>query len=90
MRDPTETNGEKSGKVGKKRQSDLDSDEEDDARDDVLAKTEDAESKEADADLSPEDLRRQGELADGVQKIRVCVPCPIMYTDMSNDASADY
>lgn len=74
MRDPTErSNGEKQGKDSKKRR-DFDSDDELETED----KAEDAEaSKDANATLSPEDARRQGELAERVQKIRVCVPASI-------------
>lgn len=70
MRDPTERpNGEKKDKDSKKRR-DFDSDDDLDVED----KPEDAEaSKDAKATLSPEDARRQGELAERVQKIRVGV-----------------
>ena len=54
----------------KKEFSDMDSDEEDD--DKVVVKHEDIDSQDASNNtLSPEDAKRQGELADGVQKIRV-------------------
>ena len=68
MRDPTERlNGDKKDRDNKKRR-DVDSD--DDL--DLEVKLEEAEaSKDANAMLSPEDARRQGELAEGVQKIRV-------------------
>ena len=72
MRDPTErVNGDKKDKTSKKRR-DVDSD--DDV--DLEVKPEEGEpSKDANAMLSPEDARRQGELAEGVQKIRVsCHP----------------
>lgn len=56
----------------KKEFSDMDSDEEDDEK--VVVKSEDIESQEAsNSMLSPEDARRQGELAEGVQKIRVSI-----------------
>ena len=74
MRDPHDTNGEKiEDKVGKKRQPDSDSDDDVDPADDVLIKAEEAESKDVNAKLSPEDAKKQGELAEGVQKIRVCL-----------------
>ena len=68
MRDPSERlNGDKKDKNSKKRR-DVDSDEDVD----VEAKAEEGESsKDANALLSPEDAQRQGELAEGVQKIRV-------------------
>ena len=75
MRDPNGPNGEsKKDRAGSKRRTDIDSDDDLDATDDVLIKAEDVESKDADAMLSPEDAKRQGELADGVQKIRVYFP----------------
>ena len=67
MRDPSERlNGDKEKNSRKRR--DVDSDEDVD----VEAKADEGESlKEANALLSPEDAQRQGELAEGVQKIRV-------------------
>ena len=67
MRDPSErVNGDNTDKKSKKRR-DVDSD--DDLEE---VKTEEGEaSKDTNAMLSPEDARRQGELAEGVQKIRV-------------------
>ena len=67
MRDPTERlNGDKY-KNSKKRR-DVDSDDDLDPE----VKLEDAEGlRDANAMLSPEDARRHGELAEGVQKIRV-------------------
>ena len=52
-----------------KEDSDMDSDEED--RVSKTIKLEEAESQDALNMLSPEDAKRQGELAEGVQKIRV-------------------
>ncbi|KAL9099161.1 MAG: hypothetical protein Q9163_005297 [Psora crenata] len=72
MRDPSELNGgEEKHKVGKRQQPYTDSDEDPDREDEILVKAEDAESKDADVMLSPEDARRQGELAEGFQKIRL-------------------
>ncbi|KAL9128378.1 MAG: hypothetical protein Q9217_002932 [Psora testacea] len=72
MRDPDEMNGEdKKDNAGKKRQSETDSDDDLDTRDDVVIKAEEAESKDGDATFTPEDARRQGELAEGLQKIRL-------------------
>lgn len=49
--------------------SDIDSD--DDEDDSIVGKADDEEAKEGDTNLSPDDIRRQGELAEGVRKIRV-------------------
>lgn len=75
FRDPSErseTNGVKK-EVGKKRSNDDDSDEDVEIAKEVLIKTEGDDIQGADGMLSPEDARRQGELAEGVQKIRVSV-----------------
>lgn len=75
FRDPnerSETNGVKD-KVGKKRSNDEDSDEDLEVSKEVLIKTEGDDVQEASSLLSPEDARRQGELAEGVQKIRVTI-----------------
>ena len=73
MRDPHETNGERSrGSRKDKAISIDDSDEDIDAEDTVVIKAENANERDTDAMLSPEDAKRQGELAEGVQKIRVC------------------
>lgn len=73
FRDPNErfeTNGVKD-KASKKRSNDEDSDEDVEIRKEVLIKTQGDDIQEANGMLSPEDARRQGELAEGVQKIRV-------------------
>lgn len=58
------------GKAIKEEFSDMDSDEEDDEA--VIVKSEDIELQDpSNGLLSPEDAKRQGELAEGVQKIRV-------------------
>ena len=63
----------KSGKTG--TNGAMDSDDDDDDDDEVAGKLEDVDVKEKDTGLlSPEDAKRQGELADGVRKIKVCVP----------------
>lgn len=46
-------------------------DSDDDEDESVVGKAEDEEAKEGDTHLSPDDIRRQGELAEGVRKIRV-------------------
>ena len=74
FRDPsgqTDSNGGRSGKTGTKRGTDADSDEDIDVKDEPDLKVEESEAK--DTMLSPEDARRQVELADGVQKIRVSI-----------------
>lgn len=75
FRDPndrSETNGVKK-KAGKKRSNDEDSDEDVETAKEVLIKTEGDDVQGANGMLSPEDARRQGELAEGVQKIRVSI-----------------
>jgi len=75
FRDPNEnsdTNGSSSKKAGKRRQTDGDSDDEDvDINNEVEIKREGDDVQETNGILSAEDARRQGELAQGVQKIRV-------------------
>ena len=76
FRDPTEadTNGGSSSKAGKKRQNDADSDDEDaEIKNEVLIKLEGDEITESNGVLSAEDAKRQGELAQGVQKIKVSI-----------------
>ena len=64
--------------------SDMDSDEEDEEK--VVVKSEEIDSQEiSNNTLSPEDARRQGELAEGVQKIRV-----IIYTTFHIKQLIDY
>ncbi|PLB52823.1 hypothetical protein P170DRAFT_378996 [Aspergillus steynii IBT 23096] len=67
FRDSTENKGAK----GKKGAGDdeMDSDDEDD--DSILGKADDEEAKDQDRPLSPDDLRRQGELAEGVRQIKL-------------------
>ena len=75
FRDPnerSETEGLKS-KASKKRLNEEDSDEDVEVPKEVLTKTEPDDIQDANGMLSPEDARRQGELAEGVQKIRVCI-----------------
>lgn len=47
----------------------MDSDDDDD--DSILGKADDDEDKDGDVNLTADDIRRQGELAEGVRKIRV-------------------
>ncbi|MCJ1429822.1 hypothetical protein MMC29_007737, partial [Sticta canariensis] len=55
--------------ISLKEDSDMDSDE-DVSRNGKISKHEDAESQDSNSMLSPEDAKRQGELADSLQKIR--------------------
>lgn len=56
----------------KRADSDMDSDEDEDEGGEIPARNEDGESKDSNnTNLSPEDARRQDEVAEGVQKIRV-------------------
>ena len=88
MRDPSErSNGDKKDKSAKRRQTDVDSDEDLD-KDDTEIKFEEGESsKDANAMLSPEDARRQDEVAEGVQRIKVgsSPPLPPTSTDQPTD-----
>ncbi|KAJ9295588.1 hypothetical protein DTO271G3_6044 [Paecilomyces variotii] len=57
-------------KSKKSSASDMDSDDDDDD-DLIIHKAEDEEAKDADVELTAEELRRQGELAEGVRKIKL-------------------
>ena len=73
FRDPNEadSNEDTGNKAGKKRHSIVDSDDEEtDVKNEVLIKIEN-DDVDSNGVLSPEDAKRQGELAQGVQKIRV-------------------
>ena len=70
LRDTDLPNSEKTGKQRNSSGYD-DSDDEIDAEDTVIIRAEKAEEREGDAMLSPEEARKHGELAEGVQKIRV-------------------
>ena len=73
FRDPNEAddNEDLDKKAGKKRHSIVDSDDEEtDVNNEVLIKLE-SDDVDSNGVLSPEDAKRQGELAQGVQKIRV-------------------
>lgn len=64
----------KAGKKSKKSsESDMDSDDDDDEKDPVTEKADEDENNDT-IHLSPDDLRRQGDLAEGVRKIKVCSP----------------
>ncbi|KAB8268386.1 hypothetical protein BDV30DRAFT_14919 [Aspergillus minisclerotigenes] len=68
FRDSTE-NKQKGKKNKIAGDDDMDSDDDDD--DSILGKADDEEAKEDDQHLSPDDIRRQGELAEGVRKIKL-------------------
>lgn len=60
-----------SGRKGKKANDDeMDSDD-DDTDNPILGKADEEEAKDDDRFLSPDDIKRQGELAEGVERIRV-------------------
>ncbi|GAD95568.1 conserved hypothetical protein [Paecilomyces variotii No. 5] len=68
FRDKDANKGKRKSK--KSSASDMDSDDDDD--DDLIVnKAEDEEAKDADVELTAEELRRQGELAEGVRKIKL-------------------
>lgn len=73
FRDPNERSETErlKNKASKKRSNDEDSDEELEAPKEVLIKSEGDDIQEVNGMLSAEDAKRQGELAEGVQKIRV-------------------
>jgi len=75
FRDPSEASGPNGGsasKTGKRRQDDGDSDDEEvDVKQEVIIRTEGDDMQNTNGMLSPEDAKRQAELAQGVQKIRV-------------------
>ena len=62
---------QKSSRKGSKGDDEMDSDD-DDVENPILGKADDEETKDDDLFLSPDDIKRQGELAEGVRKIRVC------------------
>lgn len=59
-----------SSRKGKKGDEEMDSDD-DDTDNPILGKADDEEDKDNDKFLSPDDIKRQGELEEGVRKIRV-------------------
>lgn len=61
---------QESGRKGKKGDDEMDSDD-DDNDNPILGKADDEEDKEDNKFLSPDDIKRQGELEEGVRKIRV-------------------
>ena len=71
MRDPSQINGDKPESSNKKRQQDIDSDDDLDADNGIINKADKANDNDSNAMLSPEEAKKQSELAEGVQKIRV-------------------
>lgn len=75
FRDPNEESISKrasKSKNGKRMQDDPDSEDDDaDVGKDIIPKTEGDDMQDVNEKLSPEDAKRQAELAQGVQKIRV-------------------
>ena len=70
-REGDKSSSSKAGKKSKKSiESDMDSDDEEDEKDPVVQKADDDEKIDT-THLSPDDLRRQGDLAEGVRKIKV-------------------
>lgn len=61
---------QKSSRKTKKADDEMDSDD-DDTDNPILGKADDEEDKDSDRFLSPDDIKRQGELEEGVRKIRV-------------------
>lgn len=57
----------------------MDSDD-DDTDNPILGKADDEEDKDIDKTLSPDDIRRQGELEEGVRKIRVSAGSTLLST----------
>lgn len=63
---------QESSRKGKKGDDEMDSDD-DDTDNPILGKADDEEDKDNDKFLSPDDIKRQGELEEGVRKIRVSI-----------------
>jgi hypothetical protein len=61
---------QESGRKGRKGDDEMDSDD-DDTDNPILGKADAEEDKEDNKFLSPDDIKRQGELEEGVRKIRV-------------------
>ncbi|KAJ6021904.1 hypothetical protein N7540_007408 [Penicillium herquei] len=61
---------QESGRKGKKGEDEMDSDD-DDAENPILNKADDEEAKDDNHFLSPDDIKREGELEEGVRKIRL-------------------
>jgi hypothetical protein len=68
---------------GKKTEDDMDSDD-DDTDNPILGKADEEESKDDDRFLSPDDIKRQGELAESMRKIRVSTT-PTMHEFVANN-----
>jgi hypothetical protein len=66
-------------------ESDMDSEDEDDP---LVGKAEDEEVKDTQTHLSPDDIRRQAELAEGVRKIKVRMKWPLEVWQYSNEPAS--
>ena len=82
FRDPNERSETErlKNKASKKRLNDEDSDEEVEVPKEISIKSEGDDIQEVNGILSAEDAKRQGELAEGVQKIRVSIFHPLVDT----------
>jgi hypothetical protein len=80
-------NSEKDKKKKNKSGAEDDMDSEDDDDDSILGKADDEEAKEDNQDLTPEDIKRQGELAEGVRKIKVSRAGLLTYLLDADDAA---
>lgn len=82
FRDPNERSETErlKNKASKKRSNDEDSDEEVEVPKEISIKSEGDDIQEVNGILSAEDAKRQGELAEGVQKIRVSIFHPLVDT----------
>ena len=82
FRDPNEqsgTNGTTSSRSGKRRTDDDSDDEDGETKKEVLIKTQGDDIPDPNGMLSPEDAKRQTELSQGVQKIRVIISYPVFH-----------
>lgn len=74
---PRSASGSKTG-APKKDIDDMDSDEDETFDDDKAIKEDDIDTQDiSKSNLSPEDVRRQGEISEGVQKIKVRGSCKV-------------
>lgn len=61
--------------------ADSDDDDDDDDSGEILSKMEDTDTKYDKSKLGPDDAKSTGELADGLNRIRVCYPQPLFSRD---------
>ena len=80
FRDPNESYRTNGTSTGKKKHSDVDSDDEEvDVKKEIFIKTEGDDVPDNNGMLSPEDAKHQAELAQGVRKIQVSKGSKMMY-----------